>query len=83
MTPSHPIGSPVHLTFAHLIRALANHYRGGNIIIDEAGFIATGKPIEVSARVVYEIAKGAIVRESAYRVATVLIQVDVLPGPPA
>ena len=48
------------------------------------GVPATGKPVTVPATIVYEFADGALVRESAYwDVATILIQIGVLPPPTA
>lgn len=81
--------------FPDLTPALTNRYQDGDVIIDEIefsathggpflGIPATGKSIKVPASVLYEFANGAIVRESAYwDVATMLIQMGVLPAPTA
>ncbi len=79
--------------FPDLAPALVNRYQDGDVIIDEVefsgthngpflGIPATGKPVKVAASIVYEFANGAIARESAYwDVATMLIQMGVLPAP--
>jgi steroid delta-isomerase-like uncharacterized protein len=79
--------------FPDLAPALVNRYQDGNVIVDEVvfsgrhdgpflGIPATGKLVKVAASVVYEFAGGAIIRESAYwDVATMLIQMGVLPAP--
>ena len=79
--------------FPDLAPSLVNRYQDRNVIIDEVAFSgthdgsflgipATGKPVKVAASIVYEFADGAIVRESAYwDVATMLIQMGVLPAP--
>ena len=81
--------------FPDLAPTLVNRYQDGDVIIDEVSFSAThdgpflgipttGKPIKVAASIVYEFANGEIVRESAYwDVATMLIQMGVLPPPSA
>ena len=79
--------------FPDLSPALVNRYQDGKVIIDEVmfsgthdgaflGIPPTGKAVKVAASVVYEFAGGAIIRESAYwDVATMLIQMGVLPAP--
>jgi steroid delta-isomerase-like uncharacterized protein len=81
--------------FPDLAPNLVNRYQDGNVIIDEVqfsgthggaflGIPATGKTVKVAASVVYEFADGAIVRESAYwDIATMLIQMGVMPAPGA
>lgn len=81
--------------FPDIAPELVNRFQDGNTIIDEVifsgthsgpflGIPATGKPVTVPATVIYEIRNGAMVRESAYwDVATMLIQMGVLPAPAA
>lgn len=81
--------------FPDLAPALVNRYQDGDVIIDEVefsgthdgaflGIPASGKPVKVAASIVYEFANGEIVRESAYwDVATMLVQMGVLPAPTA
>jgi steroid delta-isomerase-like uncharacterized protein len=81
--------------FPDLTPSLVNRYQDGDVIIDEVefsgthngpflGIPATGKPVKVAASIVYEFANRAMVRESAYwDVATMLIQMGVLPAPTA
>ncbi len=81
--------------FPDIAPELVNRFQDGNVIIDELvfsgthdgpwiGVPATGKPVTVPATIVYEFADGALVRESAYwDVATILIQIGVLPPPTA
>ena len=81
--------------FPDITPELVKRHQDGNTLIDEVifkgthqgpfiGIPGTGKPVEVPASVIYEFADGAIIRESAYwDVATMLIQMGVLPAPEA
>ena len=81
--------------FPDLTPALVNRYQDGDVIIDEVlftgthngrflGIPASGKTVKVGASIVYEFANGQIVRESAYwDVATMLVQMGLLPAPSA
>jgi steroid delta-isomerase-like uncharacterized protein len=81
--------------FPDIAPKLVNRFQDGNTIIDEVvfsgthggpflGIPATGLPVEVPATVIYEIVGGVMRRESAYwDVATMLIQMGVLPPPAA
>jgi steroid delta-isomerase-like uncharacterized protein len=81
--------------FPDITPRLINRFRDGNTITDEVvfagthdgpflGIPATGKSVEVPAAIIYDIEDGALRRESAYwDIATMLIQMGVLPPPPA
>jgi steroid delta-isomerase-like uncharacterized protein len=72
---------------------VVRRYQDGDVVMDEVeitathlgrfvGIPATGRPLTVPAAIVYEFARGELVRETAYwDVATMLVQMGVLPAP--
>lgn len=79
--------------FPDLTPRLLHRYKDGAVVVDELvfsgthqgtflGIAATGKAVEVAASVIYEVGNGLLTREAAYwDVATMLIQMGVLPAP--
>lgn len=81
--------------FPDLAPRLVRRYQDGATIIDELvfagthagpfmGIPATNRPVEVAASVIYDVRDGQLTREAAYwDVATMLVQMGVLPAPEA